>query len=133
MLLLHGCYLLHVLRRLEVKSRLAQVVQDVHSRLDWQLVKLLVLDLQALLLLLGQLVVVKVFDLLRVDVAVVDVLLLLGLVFLPLLDADFVLALDEERVLLSQVNFKQLHELELVRLPGGRVLVLKLGQYVAVL
>jgi len=80
--------------------------------------ELLLLDLGCLPLLLGQLVVLKVFNGLCVDEAVVYVLLLLSLVFLALHVADLVLALDEERVNAFEVALEQLDELELVGLPG---------------
>lgn len=78
-------------------------------------------------LLFRQLVVVEVFNLLGINVAVVDVLLLLGFVLFSLLNADFLLPLNEEGVLLSKVNLEQLYKLKLVRLPGGRELMFKLG------
>ena len=72
-------------------------------------------------------VVVEIFNLLGVDVAIVNVFLLLRLILLSLLNYHLVLALDEERILLVEIDLEQLHELQLVHFPRQRVLVFKLS------
>jgi len=117
-LALYCCYFLHELGRLLVQASLAQIVKDLNSGFDRNLMELLVLDLDLWLIWLRELIVIEVINCFSVDVAIVDVLLLLGFVFFSLLMSDQVLTLDVEGVVSSQVDFEKLDQLKLVGLPS---------------
>jgi len=100
-------------------------------------VELLVLDLDLILVAGGTLprqVILPIYVLngLGVHVVQIDVLLLLGLLVLFLLQQEILLAFDVEWVDAFEFQLKEADQLELVRLPQGRMLVLELGEDVRV-
>lgn len=94
----------------------------------------LVLNLESRLCIVrGKSVLVEVFDGVGVDeTSGVDILLLLGPLCLFLLVPDEVLAFYEEGVDAFEIQLKELDKLQLICLPGGRVLMFELGKQVGV-
>lgn len=92
---------------------MAEVIEHVDPGLDWQLVELLVLDLDNFLFLLRQLVVLEILvkrPCIHIVIGV-NILLLFGSFLFSLLGAYKVLAFNVERIFATELKFKEANQL----------------------